>query len=99
VVAAPIDAYGIGVRGLLKALKEAGPVVLLSPQNSLTAAYVNMTIDRNATFTGPPGRAYLLVDGELRLGQVAELQEFRRPCEPVRWGSQDHSTSVTKDRG
>jgi S-DNA-T family DNA segregation ATPase FtsK/SpoIIIE len=72
-VAAPIDAYGIGARGLLKAaLKEAGPVVLLSPPNSLTAAYVNVTIDRNATFTGPPGRAYFLVDGELRLGQVAE---------------------------
>ena len=54
------------------ALKESGPVVLLSSQNSLTAAYVNVTIDRNATFTGSPGRAHFLVDGELRLGQVAE---------------------------
>ncbi|HYH32047.1 MAG TPA: FtsK/SpoIIIE domain-containing protein, partial [Pseudonocardia sp.] len=73
VVAAQIDAFGFP-RGLLAAAKKgAGPVVLLSPPNHLLAENVGVRIERGAGFSGPPGRALLAVDGELLVGQVADL--------------------------
>lgn len=74
VVAAQLDAFGFGARGLLQAAKKAaGPVVLLCPPNHLAADNVGVRIERGAAFSGPPGRAVLSVGGELLLGQVADL--------------------------
>jgi S-DNA-T family DNA segregation ATPase FtsK/SpoIIIE len=72
-VAGLLDSFGIGVRGLLQAARNRpGPVVLLSPPNHLAAANVNVRLDRTGAFSGPPGRAWLMVDGELLLGQVPD---------------------------
>ncbi|MDN5860574.1 MAG: hypothetical protein L0H84_18375, partial [Pseudonocardia sp.] len=73
-VAALIDSFGFGARGLVDAAKKAaGPVVLLSPPNHLLAEYVGIRIDRGAAFSGPPGRAFVSVGGELLLCQVPDL--------------------------
>lgn len=75
VVTALIESFGFGARGLVKAAR-SGPnsaVVLLSPPNHLAAADVGVTLERGGGFTGPPGRAYLVADGETGLGQVPDL--------------------------
>lgn len=73
VVGAQLDAFGFGSSGLVKAARRSiGPVMLLSPPNHLSADNVGVKIDRTAAFTGPPGRAFLSVDGEVQLGQVAD---------------------------
>lgn len=73
VVGGLLDGFGFGATGLVKAVRRAiGPVVLLSPPSHLAADGVGVKIDRGAAFTGPPGRAYLSVDGEVRLGQVVD---------------------------
>ena len=74
VVAAQLDAFGFGARGLVQAARAAaGPVVLLSPPNHLAADNVGIRIERGAGFNGPPGRALLQVDGIVRLGQVPDI--------------------------
>lgn len=73
VVAAQLDKFGFGARGLLAAAKKnAGPVVLLSPPNHLDAGNVNVPLERGMGFAGPPGRAYVQVGGQLLLGQVPD---------------------------
>lgn len=73
VVAAQLDKFGFGARGLLAAAKKtAGPVVLLSPPNHLDAGNVGVQIERGAGFSGPPGRAYVQLGGQLLLGQVPD---------------------------
>lgn len=74
VVGALLDSFGFGARGLVAAVRRSiGPVVLLSPPNHLAADGVGVKIDRSAAFTGPPGRAFLAVRGEVVLGQVADM--------------------------
>ncbi len=74
VVAAQLDAFGFGARGLVQAARAAaGPVVLLCPPNHLAAENVGIRIERGTGFNGPPGRALLQVDGVVRLGQVPDL--------------------------
>jgi S-DNA-T family DNA segregation ATPase FtsK/SpoIIIE len=73
-VAAQIEAFGFGSRGLVAAVrKKIGAVVLLSPPSNLVADYVDVKIDRAMAFTGPPGRAFLSVNGELTLGQIPDV--------------------------
>jgi S-DNA-T family DNA segregation ATPase FtsK/SpoIIIE len=74
VVAAQIDAFGFGARGLVAAVRKSiSSVVLLSPPSNLVADYVDVKIDRTMAFTGPPGRAFLSHHGELMLGQVPDI--------------------------
>jgi S-DNA-T family DNA segregation ATPase FtsK/SpoIIIE len=76
IVGGLLDSFGFGARGLVLAVKkEMETVVLLSPPNHLAAEYVGVRIDRGAAFAGPPGRAFLLVDGTLMLGQVPDAAE------------------------
>jgi hypothetical protein len=67
-----IDSFGFGARGLVKAVRGAENVVLLSPPNHLAASSVGVTINREAAFSGPPGRAVLSVRGRNALGQVPD---------------------------
>lgn len=73
-VAAGLDSFGFGARGLVKEVRRAiGAVVLLSPPTAQAATNVDVKIARAGGFTGPPGRAYLVVDGEPVLGQVPDV--------------------------
>lgn len=69
-----LDSFGFGATGLLKlARTRPGSVVLLCPPNHLVAANVGVTLERGTGFSGPPGRAYLVAEGKLVLGQVPDV--------------------------
>jgi hypothetical protein len=53
---------------LLKRLVSARAGVLLSPPGGTTA--LGVKVPRPAGFQNPPGRAYLVLDGDLVIGQV-----------------------------
>jgi len=73
-VTALLDSFGFGATGLLKVARtRSGSVVLLCPPNHLVAANVGVTLERGMGFSGPPGRAYLVVEGRTVLGHVAEV--------------------------
>lgn len=72
-ISAQIESFGYGARSLVAAVRKSiGPVVLLSPPSNLAADYVDVKIDRSMAFTGPAGRAYFSISGQLLLGQVAD---------------------------
>jgi S-DNA-T family DNA segregation ATPase FtsK/SpoIIIE len=74
-VAALLDSFGFGATGLLKfARTRPGAVVLLCPPNHLVAANVGVTLERGMGFSGPPGRAYLVAEGKMLLGQVPDVE-------------------------
>ena len=69
-----IDAFGFGARGIMAAARRTpGASVLLSPPNHLAASNVGVSIDRGDGFTGPPGRAYVSIDGNVALCQVPDI--------------------------
>jgi hypothetical protein len=69
-----LDSFGFGASGLLKfARTRPGSVVLLCPPNHLVAANVGVTLERGMGFSGPPGRAYLVAEGRMMLGQVPDV--------------------------
>ncbi|TWF77885.1 S-DNA-T family DNA segregation ATPase FtsK/SpoIIIE [Pseudonocardia hierapolitana] len=73
-VVALLDSFGFGATGLLKVARtRPGSVVLLCPPNHLVAANVGVTLERGMGFSGPPGRAYLVAEGRMLLGQVPEV--------------------------
>ncbi|HEX8630724.1 MAG TPA: FtsK/SpoIIIE domain-containing protein, partial [Catenuloplanes sp.] len=75
VVTATLDAFGGGMPGPLPALRRAATaVVLLSPPDRFSAAGLGVQISHAMAFNGPPGRAYLVVDGVPALGQVATVE-------------------------
>ncbi|QYN35495.1 FHA domain-containing protein [Pseudonocardia sp. DSM 110487] len=74
-VAGLLDSFGFGASGLLKfARTRPGSVVLLCPPNHLVAANVGVTLERGMGFSGPPGRAYLVAEGKMMLGQVPVIE-------------------------
>jgi hypothetical protein len=73
-VAALLDSFGFGATGLLKfARTRPGSVVLLCPPNHLVAANVGVNLERGMGFSGPPGRAYLVAEGKMVLGQAPDV--------------------------
>jgi S-DNA-T family DNA segregation ATPase FtsK/SpoIIIE len=69
-----LDSFGFGATGLVKVARtRPGSVVLLCPPNHLVAANVGVTLERGMGFSGPPGRAYLVVEGRVVLGQVPDV--------------------------
>ena len=79
-VAALLDSFGFGASGLLKfARTRPGAVVLLCPPNHLVAANVGVSLERGTGFSGPPGRAYLVAEGKMMLGQVPDVGDTTIP--------------------
>jgi S-DNA-T family DNA segregation ATPase FtsK/SpoIIIE len=74
-VTALLDSFGFGATGLLKVARtRPGSVVLLCPPNQLVAANVGVTLERGMGFSSPPGRAYLVAEGRMLLGQVPDVR-------------------------
>jgi S-DNA-T family DNA segregation ATPase FtsK/SpoIIIE len=72
VLAATLDGYGRATRGAVWAARRAASaMVLLSPPDRISASNMGVSITLSMAFTGPPGRAYFVVDGAVQLGQVA----------------------------
>jgi S-DNA-T family DNA segregation ATPase FtsK/SpoIIIE len=69
-----LDSFGFGATGLVKVARtRPGSVVLLCPPNHLAAANVGVPLERGMGFNGPPGRAYLVTEGRVVLGQVPDV--------------------------
>jgi S-DNA-T family DNA segregation ATPase FtsK/SpoIIIE len=71
VIVAGLDAITSALRGPLSTVRQtAGAVVLLSPGDRFAAAKLGVSLTADMTFTGPPGRAYVCVRGDVVLAQV-----------------------------
>ena len=58
----------------LRAICTTAPAsILLCPKETLSSSELGITINSADTIDGPPGRAYLTVDGTTHLGQVPDI--------------------------
>jgi S-DNA-T family DNA segregation ATPase FtsK/SpoIIIE len=76
VVAARLDWFSSGYgQDLARSVqRDARAQLLLSPADSYAADRIGVKIRRDQAFSGPPGRALIAVDGEVRLGQLPRLR-------------------------